>query len=100
MILAVELFADLKIKRNKEVPMHRKETKLLWNDLHLISDLNIRLIILEIGTNDLSRTSACPEEISRDIFLFIDDCFKKGASYVVVCEILYRKIHHNFNKKI
>ena len=41
--------------------------KLLWNDMHLISDLDIQLAILEIGTNNLSRPNACSAKISSVI---------------------------------
>ena len=74
--------------------------KLLWNDMHLISDLDIQLVILEIGTNDLSRPNACPAEISSEIVEFINECFRCGASYIVVCEVLYRQGRQSFNTKV
>ena len=74
--------------------------KLLWNDMHLISDLDIQLVILKIGTNDLPRPNACPAKISSEIVQFINGCLRCGASYIVVCEVLYRHGRQSFNTKV
>ena len=79
---------------------HCMPPKLLWNDISLISELNIRLLILEVGTNDLSRPVASPEKICREIFHFVEECIKSGASYIIICEVLYRRDLPQFNSKV
>ena len=69
----------------------RTVPKTLQFDIAKVMTLQPEIIILELGSNDLSSVGRCPESVGSDIEHLVsflhDHC---GAAFVVVCQVINR----------
>ena len=74
--------------------------KSLWPDRHLIHDLESDILVLQVGSNDLSRSSIQATDLQASLSSFIVQCFQDGVKFVVFCEILERRNCPNYNVEV
>ena len=83
----------------------RTVSKLLSLDIPKINTIQPKIVILEIGTNDLCNRGRRPESVGSDIEHFVsflhDHC---GVQFVMVCLVIHRSSHPprvpDFNYKV
>lgn len=78
-------------------PLHRKS---LWSDISLISDLQIDVTFIDIGSNDLCNYHIASETVAHQIITFAEAVLSKGCKVVVISEILPRSTPQGYNQRV
>lgn len=78
-------------------PHHHKS---LWSEIHLVSDLNVKVTVLDIGSNDLCNHDASAVSVASHIVSLAEAILLKGCDMVVIFEILQRQSQPAFNAKV
>lgn len=74
--------------------------KSLWPDRHLIHDLEPGILVLQVGSNDLSRPSIQATDVQASLSSFTEHCFQDGVKFIILCEILERRNRPDYNAKV
>jgi len=74
--------------------------KSLWGVVDMIKDLNIDVVFLDIGSNDLCCSILTPTLLASTIVQFSEHCIALGARQVVLSEILPRQHQPLFNQRV
>jgi hypothetical protein len=78
----------------------------LWAELDAISDIAPEIVILDIGTNDLSSSTAPPGEIAYSVFFFAQHLVEQCAVKAIHIAQVFRRLPdsartpHNFNELV
>ena len=80
--------------------MHPDKPKSVWTDAHLVSDLNINIVFLDIGSNDLCSMRIAPATLADTIFAFACWLIQQGCNRVMIGEILHRKQGTLYNARV
>lgn len=78
-------------------PSHRKS---LWSDISLISDLQVDVTFVDIGSNDLCNNLLSSETVAHQIISFAEAVLSKGCKVVVISEILTCKFPQGYNQRV
>ena len=74
--------------------------KSLWDDVSLVSDLDIDAVFIDIGTNDLCNFRISPKDLADRMISFAEHLISHGCKIVVFSEILHRRDSNHFNNKV
>ena len=81
----------------------RPPHKMIWSDVHFIRDLEIDIVFIAVGSNDLSnrfRDWLTPQKLSSSILHFAEECLNLGVKQVLVKEILPRRHLPTYNTRV
>ena len=81
----------------------RPPHKMIWSDVHFIRDLEIDIVFIAVGSNDLSnrfRDWLTPQKLSSSILSFEEECLNLGVKQVLVEEILPRRHLPTYNTRV
>lgn len=74
--------------------------KSIWSDAHLVFDLQVDIVFLDIGSNDLCDPSIHPEDLVQQLLEFTKLLISQGCMIVVVSEILHRQTPGTYNANV
>ena len=74
------------------------DTKSIWRELDLISNLQIDRVVLDLGSNDLCSPNRTPLAVAEAILSFARLCTNHGASSVCIMGMLPRSSQDLFNR--
>ena len=69
--------------------------KSLWRHIHHITNVQAKIVCLDIGSNDLCHIDVSPDNLVHAIGQFVDQCHNLGTRLVIVTEILPRANVHD-----
>ena len=78
-------------------PHHPKS---LQRDINLIADLQISIVYVDIGSNDLCDAAIQPEQFVEQISTFASQLLDLGCNIVILSEILPRQNNDHYNSKV
>ena len=67
---------------------------MLWQHTHLVQDLNIDIVFIDVGSNDLSNRAydhLTPLQLAHKIESLAVECLNLGARQIMISEILPRR---------
>ena len=81
----------------------RPPNKMLWQHTHLVQDLNIDIVFIDIGSNDLSNRASdrlTPLQLAQKIESLAVECLNLGARQIMISEILPRRGLALYNERV
>lgn len=101
-----EYLQDNEVSVNlKDVDLHihgrggRTVPQVTRHDLHIVETVRPSIIILELGTNDLSNSS--PERVAHHIRCLVATLLRKpSVKLVLINQVIHRRQQMNFNNKV
>ena len=81
----------------------RPPHKMIWSDVHFIRDLEIDIVFIDVGSNDLSNRVPdwlTPHKLANSIKNLADECLNLGAKQVIVGELLPRRFLSTYNLRV
>ena len=89
--------------RGATVLCPRPPHKMLWQDMHLIRELEVDIVFLDVGSNDLSNKAhdwLTHSKLADCILRLSKECLNFGAKQVLISEILPRRNLQTFNTRV
>jgi len=78
----------------------KDKPKSVHQSSYLVHELDIDVVFLDIGSNDLCNVNVSVDQYISGLFTFIQSLMEKGCRKVIVSEILERRGPHSFNVKV
>lgn len=66
----------------------------LWGELDIINTLMPKMVILQIGSNDVCQVQSKPKEVACQIVEFAQKVHHDMGVTVIICEILFREVRN------
>ena len=67
-------------------------------DLDVVKELSPNVVVLQLGTNDLTTTVIETGSANEDLSCFLHESY--GVEVICVCQTLYRQDAPSFNKQV
>lgn len=78
----------------------KSHPKSLWTDAYLIKDLDIDIVLLDIGGNDLSSGTVEPTALVDIMMDFARQLLQNGAKVILFSEITHRSQGERYNNRV
>ena len=80
-----------------------RPSKMIWQDIHFIRELDVDIVFVDIGSNDLSNRKCdwlTPKKLAQSIVDFAKECLNQGAKQIMISEILPRQNLVRYNERV